>query len=155
MTPGREVRLFVRGVIIPFEGTLTSVGPDALTLTLLDGSEFTISPSQLARSDVLGRQRNHVWGGLLGAGVGIGVGLALVIAERNDCARTTSGFCDQIGDRVNEWHLVVPPLAGAATGALVGYLIQTPRWVPGFLPSSPDGGAGFAIRWSLPTTIGG
>jgi hypothetical protein len=62
LEPGRKVRLFVRGVAGPFEGTLTSAAPEALEVTLRDGSRFTISPAQLERSEALGSLRN-VWRG--------------------------------------------------------------------------------------------
>lgn len=81
LEPGREVRLFVRGVAAPFEGTLTSATPEALEVTLLDGSSFTIAPAQLELSQVLTTRRNVLRGAIVGGGVGLGVGVAWVITD--------------------------------------------------------------------------
>jgi hypothetical protein len=62
-----------------------------------------------------------------------------------------SDFCDGLSDALSDVYFVVPPLAGAGLGALVGYFIQTPRWVPGVLPSGPNGQAGLSLSWSIPT----
>jgi hypothetical protein len=151
LAPGRDVHLYVRGVIAPFEGTLTAVEPDGLTLTLLDGSVFTISPEQLHRSEVLGARRNLRRGGLIGGALGLAVGVGMVVGSRNDCPGQTLGYCDTFGSSFRAWHLIVPPLAGAASGALVGHFIRTPRWVPGVLPQpSANGEVGLAIAWSAP-----
>jgi hypothetical protein len=151
LTPGREVRLYMQGVIAPFEGTLTANAPDALTVTLLDGSEFTLSPEQLQRAEVLGTRRNVVRGAMAGGVLGIVAGVWLVVEARDDCSRDLSGFCNAFGDSINEWHLVAPPLAGATAGALVGYFIRTPRWVPGLLPlASLNGRVGLAATWTVP-----
>jgi hypothetical protein len=143
---GREVRLFVRGVAGSFEGVLTGVRADAVTLVLRDGSFFTLQTRQVERSEVLGMRRNTTRGALVGLGVGLGVGIALAVTSRDAC----DGFCADPGDHFDEWQLVWPALAGAAGGALVGRLIRTPRWVPGFLPGSTPDGGGVALRWSLP-----
>ena len=151
LTPGREVHLFIRGVIAPFEGTLTAVEPDGLTLTLLDGSVFTISPSQLQRSEVLGSRRNVRRGSFMGGALGLGVGVGWVVASRNDCPGQPSGYCDSFGNSFHTGHLIMPPLVGAAAGALVGYFIETPRWVPSFVPQpSADGDVGLGLAWSVP-----
>lgn len=151
LAPGRDVHLFVRGVIAPFEGTLTAVEPDGLTLTLLDGSVFTISPAQLQRSEVLGSRRNVRRGSLMGGALGLGVGVGLVVKSRKDCPGQPSGYCDSFGNNFHAWHLLVPPLAGAAAGGLVGHFIQTPRWVPGVMPlPSVDGDVGLGLAWSVP-----
>jgi len=151
LAPGRDVQLFVRGVIAPFEGTLTAVEPDGLTLTLLDGSVFTISPAQLQRSEVLGSRRNVRRGGVIGGALGLAVGVGMVVGSRNSCAGQPSGYCDAFGSTFHAWHLIVPPLTGTAAGALVGHFIETPRWVPGFLPQpSADGDFGFGLAWSVP-----
>jgi hypothetical protein len=149
LAPGREVRLFVRGVIAPFEGTLTSARPDALTLTLLDGSEFTISPAQLQRSEVLSSRTNARWGAMAGGGIGLGIGVFLVIQARNDCDRDAYGVCDEFGTHFDEWRLVIPSVAGIAAGALVGHFIRSPTWVPGFVSGASDG-AGLGLAWAIP-----
>jgi hypothetical protein len=148
LAPGREVRLFVRGVAGSFDGRLTGLTPNALTLVQRDGSVFTLNPAQVDRSQVLGTRTNARRGALMGLGVGAGAGVWLAIASRNECLET-SGFCDDPGDHFNEWHLVLPAVAGAAAGALVGHFIETPTWVPGFLPGAPSSD-GFALSWTLP-----
>ena len=151
LAPGRDVQLFVRGVIAPFEGRLTAVEPDGLTLTLLDGSVFTIAPAQLQRSFVLGSRRNVRRGGVIGGALGLAVGVGMLVGSRNTCTGQPSGYCDTFGDAFHAWHLIVPPLAGAAAGGLVGYFVQTPRWVPGFLSQpSADGDVGLGLAWSVP-----
>ncbi len=150
LAPGREVRLFVRGVIAPFEGTLTAAEPDGLTVTLLDGSVFTISPAQLQRSEVLGSRRNVRRGSFMGGALGLGVGVGWVVASRNDCPGQASGYCDSFGNSFHTGHLIVPPFVGAAAGALVGYFIETPRWIPGLLSQpSADGDVGLGLAWSV------
>ncbi len=151
LTPGREAHLFVRGVISPFEGTLTAVEPDGLTLTLLDGSVFTISPAQIQRSEVLGSRRNVRRGSFMGGALGLGVGVGLLVTSKNDCPGQLSGYCDSFGNSFHAWRLVVPPFVGAAAGALVGYSIKTARWVPCVLPQpSADGDVGLGLAWSVP-----
>ena len=151
LTPGREVRLYMQGVIAPFEGTLTASSAEALTLTLLDGSEFTLSPEQLQRAEVLGTRRNVVRGAMAGGVLGIVAGVWLVVESRDDCNRDVSGFCNAFGESINEWRLVAPPVVGAASGALIGYFIKTPRWVPGLLPlASLNGRVGLAVTWAVP-----
>ena len=151
LAPGRDVQLFVRGVVAPFEGTLTAVEPDGLTLTLLDGSVFTISPAQLQRSEVLASRRNARRGGVMGGALGLVVGVGLLVTSRNDCPGQPSGYCDTFGDTFRASRLIVPPLVGTAAGGLVGHFIETPRWVPGVLPQpSADGDVGLGLAWSLP-----
>lgn len=141
----------MQGVIAPFEGTLTATSAEALTLTLLDGSEFTLAQDQLRRAEVLGTRRNVVRGAMAGGVLGIVAGVWLVVDARDECNRDLSGFCNAFGESINEWHLVLPPVAGAAAGGLVGYFIRTPRWVPGLLPlASLDGRVGLAVSWAVP-----
>ncbi len=141
----------MQGVIAPFEGTLTATSAEALTLTLLDGSEFTLAQDQLRMAEVLGTRRNARRGAFAGGVIGIVAGVWLVVDSRDDCNRDASGFCNAFGESINEWHLVLPPAAGAAAGAVVGHFIQTPRWVPGLLPlASLDGRVGLAATWAVP-----
>jgi hypothetical protein len=145
---GREVRLFVRGVIAPLEGRLLSISRDELTISMADGAVFAISPEQLQRTQVLGTRRNTARGLFLGAALGFGAGIAWIV--RSDCPRDASGFCE-VGDSFNEWALVVPPVLGAGAGALAGYLIRTPRWAPGLLPQqSAAGGLAARLTWAVP-----
>lgn len=145
LATGREVRLFVRGVAGTFEGVLTGIRPDALTLVLRDGSFFTLQTQQVERSQVLGMRRNTKRGALVGLGVGVVAGVALAVSSETGCLEN-SGFCDHF----EEWELILPPVVGAGLGVTVGWYVQTPRWVPGFMPASAPGDGGFALRWSLP-----
>ena len=87
----------------------------------------------------------------MGGALGLGVGVGLLVASRNDCAGQPSGYCDSFGNSFHAGRLIVPPLAGAAAGALIGYFIRTPRWVPGFPPQpSADGDFGLGLAWSVP-----
>jgi hypothetical protein len=83
------------------------------------------------------------------------VGVYLVIAARNDCGTSQSGFCGDGGNAVDEWRLIVPTLVGAAGGGLVGHFIRTPRWVPGFMPRPTGSDApGVTFGWSVPLATG-
>jgi hypothetical protein len=148
LAPGREVRLFVRGVAGSFDGRLTGLTPSALTLVQRDGSVFTLDPRQIDRAEVLGSRPNTRRGAVVGLGVGIGVGVWLAITSSPECQESL-GLCDNPGDRFNEWHLVIPAIAGAAAGAVVGRFVESPSWVPGFLPSVPSAGGGFALLWTV------
>jgi hypothetical protein len=148
--PGREVRIFVRGVAGAFEGRLLGVNAQSVTVALQNGTAFTLQTAQIQRSEVLGTRTNMRRGAVLGMGVGLGAGLAFAISSRENC-QATGGFCDDPGDHFDEWKLVVPALAGTAAGALVGHFIETPRWVPGLLPSPPTDGVGVALAWRVPS----
>lgn len=148
LTAGREVRLYVRGVIRPFEGVLEEVGPNDLTLSTPDGSVLTIGREQIERSEVRGTRKNTWLGVGVGAGVGLGVGVWRVVKHRNDCGAGVGGFCDHGND---PWRLAIPTVAGAGVGALVGSLIHTETWLPGYLPTVTGGGpAGLALAWTVP-----
>jgi hypothetical protein len=126
----------VRGVAQIFEGTLTAVSPEALAITLRNGNDFTISPSQLERSEVLGSRRNTLRGAIVGGGVGLGTGVVLLVSNDPPPAQATAPPGDRFGESFDAWKLIVPPIAGTIVGAFVGYNIRTPRWVPGFLPAA-------------------
>ena len=149
---GSEVRLFVRGVISPFEGVLLSADSDELTLSTENVGVLTMSPAQVERSEVLGPQRNTLRGALIGGGVGLGLGVGLVIASRDDCNRSQDpiGFCDAVGDAVQTAALIYTPVLGAGLGALVGYFVTTGRWFPGFLPVARQGDAALGLGWTVP-----
>ncbi|MEQ1856506.1 MAG: hypothetical protein ABL963_08550 [Longimicrobiales bacterium] len=149
LTSGREVRVFARGVAGSFDGILVSVTPNAITLRQRDGSIFTLQATQIQRAEVLGSRTNARRGGVIGGALGLAAGVGLAISSRGDC-RDSGGFCDDPGDHFNEWHLVVPAVAGAAAGALVGHFLHSPRWVPGvFVGATTAGGADFGFAWSL------
>lgn len=152
LTPGREVRILVRGVAGAFEGRLLGVNPQSVTVALQNGTAFTLQTGQILRSEVLSSRTNMRRGAMLGGGVGIGAGVAWTISSRDDC-RDAAGYslCDDPGDHFDEWKLAVPALVGAAAGALVGHHIESPTWVPGVLPSpSTDGTVGLGLTWRLP-----
>jgi hypothetical protein len=137
----------VRGVAQVFEGRLTAASPEALAITLRDGSDFTISPSQLERSEVLGTRRNTLLGAVVGGGVGLGVGVVLLVTDDPAQGQPTAAPDDRFGESFDAWKLIVPPVAGAVVGALVGNRIRTPDWFPGFLPGA---GGDVAFGWSAP-----
>lgn len=147
---GGETRLYVRGVANVFEGKLTSVSGDALAITLIDGSSFTFSTEQIERAEVLANRRNTLKGTIVGGGVGLGVGVALVVRDRDDTSPTALG--DDFGTTFDAWKLIVPPLVGAAAGALVGYVVRTPRWAPAVVPSGGASPGDFALVWSVPVS---
>ncbi len=152
LEPGREVRLYVRGVAAIFEGTLTALSADALAITLRDGNSFTFSPEQLERSQVRATRPNALRGALVGTGVGLGVGVALVISLRDDpCAGGGGGELGftVCGAPFDGFKLVAPAVAGFFAGGLVGGFIRTPRWVPGFLPTAAGAPGDFAFGWTL------
>jgi hypothetical protein len=146
---GREARLYVRGVAMVLEGTLTSVSSDALQIGLRDGSSFTVSPSQLERADVLASRRNTVKGTVVGLGIGLAVGVALVVtasgAERGIAVSGDAAF----GDELEAWELIVPSVAGASVGAFVGYSIRTMRWAPAVVPGGAGTPGDFTLAWTV------
>lgn len=147
LTAGREVRLYVRGVIRPFEGVLQEVATDDLTIASADGSVLTIGRAQIERSEVRGTRANTWLGAGVGAAFGAGVGIWRVVKHRNDCGAGGGGFCDYSND---PWRLAIPTVAGAGVGALVGWRIRTATWLPGYLPTVAGGGpGGLAFSWSL------
>ena len=151
LEPGREVRLFVRGVANTFEGTLTAVSAEALAITLRDGSSFTFSPGQLERSQVLSSRHNAVRGSIVGVGVGLAVGVFLVVTdEQLGTAQPATASGNEFGASFETWKLIVPPIGGAILGAFAGRLIRTPRWAPGFLPTAAGTPGDFAFGWSVP-----
>ncbi len=136
------------GVAAVFEGTLASVGGEELAITLLDGSDFTISLEQIERAEVLTRRRNTLRGAIVGGGVGLGVGVALVVSDRNDTGPADAG--NDFGTTFDAWKLILPAVSGAAAGALVGHLIRTPLWTPAVVPGVGTSPGGFALVWSVP-----
>jgi hypothetical protein len=151
LEPGREVRLYVRGVANTFEGTLTAVSPEALGITLRDGSSFTFSPAQLERSEVRTSRPNTLRGAIVGGGVGLGVGVALVVTDdEGGTGQLTTTPNDEFGVSFDAWKLIVPPIGGAIVGAFAGRQIRTPRWAPGFMPAGAAAPGDFAFGWSVP-----
>ncbi|MGE0158820.1 MAG: hypothetical protein AB7T31_05360 [Gemmatimonadales bacterium] len=138
----------MRGVASTFEGTLTSVAADALSITLRDGRSFTFQASQLERAEVLASRRNTRKGAVVGGFVGLGVGVGLVASDGID-PRAVDGDGDELGRGFDPWKLIVPPIAGAAVGALVGSRFRTPRWAPAVLPDGTRP-ADFALGWIVP-----
>jgi hypothetical protein len=147
LEPGREVRLFVRGVAGPFEGLLTSATREALGITLRDGRDFTFTPSQLERTEVLSSRRNTLRGAILGGAVGLGVGVFLVVTDEGSPDPTAPG--GGFRTEFDGWKLVVPPIAGTALGAFFGSSVRTPRWVPGLLPAAGAASGDVAFGWSI------
>ena len=152
LTRGQEVRIFVTGVAGAFEGRLIGVNPQSVTVQLENGTAFTLQTPQIQRAEVLGSRTNVRRGAVIGGGVGLAAGVAWAIASRDDCL-DAGGFCADPGDHFEEWKLVVPALAGAAAGALVGHYIQSPSWVPGLVPG-PTAGGGVGVGWRLPVGPG-
>jgi hypothetical protein len=137
----------VRGVASIFEGTLTATSAEALAITLRDGSDFTISPAQLERSEVLGNRRNTLRGAIVGGGAGLATGIVLLVTDGPASGQSTLAPDDRFGESFDAWKLIVPPIAGAVAGTLVGHQIRTPDWFPGFLPGA---GGDVAFGWSAP-----
>lgn len=132
LTRGQEVRIFVTGVAGAFEGRLLGVNAQSVTVQVQNGTAFTLPTPQIQRAEVLGSRTNLRRGAIIGAGVGVGTGVAWAVV-----------------DRFEEWRLIVPALAGAAAGALVGNSIDSPQWLPGLLPNPADGD--FAFGWRMAT----
>lgn len=131
----------MRGAADVFEGTVTSVREDAVAITLLDGSSFTFTYSQLERAEVRASRPNGLRGGIVGGGLGLAVGVILLVTD--DRAGR------QFGESFDPWKIVAPPVGGAVLGIAVGRLIRTPRWAPAFIPL-PDASPGdFALSWSV------
>jgi hypothetical protein len=150
LEPGREVRLFVRGVANTFEGTLTAVSAESLSITLRDGSSFTFSPGQLERSEVRTSRPNTLLGAIVGGGAGLGVGVALVVTDDDGgTGSPTTAPDDEFGASVDAWKLIVPPIGGAILGAFAGRQIRTPRWAPGLLATGAAAPGDFAFGWSV------
>jgi hypothetical protein len=147
---GREARLYVRGLVAPFEGTLLSVRPTEVRIATPDG-EMRIAPAQVVRSEVLGNRGNARRGAVVGLGVGLGVGVAWVVGSTAACEPGPTGACGIPEDRGEELRLAIPAVAGAALGALVGSQVRSNRWVQGFFPqvgASADRSLGLA--WRIP-----
>jgi len=148
LAAGREVRLYVRGVIRPFEGELQQVGAGDLALVTPDGSVLTIGLEQIERSEVRGTRKNTWLGAGVGAAFGLGVGIWRVVEHRNDCGIGSATFCDPGKDPL---RLAIPTVVGASAGALVGFFIHTDTWLAGYVPTLAGGGpAGMALAWTIP-----
>jgi hypothetical protein len=81
---------------------------------------------QLQISD--GRKRNTGKGALWGAGVGLGLGV-LAVAALDDCTMGYGRFWFDFCEGEEDVLILGSIAAGAALGAVVGFLIKSARWV--------------------------
>ncbi len=148
---GRTARLHVRGLVAPVEGTVVAVEPDGVRIATNQG-ELRLGMAQIERPEVLGSRGNTRRGAVIGFGVGLAVGVILVVQAKDDCVPQALQVCGPEGDRFQERRLAIPPVVGAALGAVIGSRIRTPTWVPAFIPlvDRPDGLA-LGLAWRLPT----
>src|SRR5690606_18371686 len=140
-----EARLYVRGSAEVFEGTLTSVSDASVAIARLDGATFTFQTEQLERAEVRASRPNTLRGGIVGGGAGLVVGFVLLLTEDRAGRELGEGF--------DPWKLVLPPVGGAALGALVGRFVRTQRWAPAFVPLAGGASGDFALAWSI--SVGG
>jgi len=146
ITIGRLIRMTVGGDSIT--GTLAALEPDEWRLSLPDGEARSVSPSSVGSLEVWVKRR-HV---LLGLAIGAGVGLAgaAIINAGNDCSGGGVGgeVCQAVLERpVENLIWVAMPLAGAAVGSVVGAVVTTGSWRPGFVPVRRGTGIGLAVTW--------
>ena len=82
----------------------------------------------------------------------MGLGVVIVVGAEDDCDSDATGICDALVQTVESAVVVYSSLLGAGIGALIGTLVKTGRWVPGFVPqTSQEGNPGLSLTWSLPT----
>jgi len=137
-------------------GHLDRVDPDSLWLRVdrPDGPVVTVDRAVITRMELSsGRRRHPVTGALWGAGAGFGLGL-LTLAALNDCAVEARGWVFDICGRNRDLVLLGSVAAGAAWGAVIGWLVTTERWVPmppgGLVVTAAGGRIALALRLPVP-----
>ncbi len=145
VTVGRLIRVTVDGDSVT--GTLAALEPDEWRLSLPDGRARSVSPASVGSLEVWVKRRHVLHGLAIGAGVGLAG--AAIYAAGSDCSGGGVGgdICQGIEGIGESFVWVAMPLAGAAVGSLVGAVVTTGSWRPGFVPVRRGTGIGLAITW--------
>ena len=82
------------------------------------------------------------------------VGGLFLASNFDDCDEDPAVVCDVLDPFTDIGKKVILfgfPVLGAATGALIGTLVETGNWVPAFVPDAATGAA--TLRWSVPVAF--
>ncbi len=146
---GDMVRVTLRAQTDPTVGTLTVATATEWTLSLREGELKTLDPAQIVALELRTTRGHALQGTLIGAGAGLILGVAVT---RNDCG--TSGLGEEICTALTESFegvvIVYTTVLGAGVGVLVGAILRTSSWVPGYMPAVQQGRGRVGLIWRLP-----
>jgi len=151
---GHLIRVTAGG--LPITGIVSEIRPDVWSVSLTDGQLRSVSPSSIETLEIWTTHGHAKQGLLIGAAVGL-VG-ALMATSGNDCQGKGGDVADQLSESdgcsfepVAQGALIVAGTAGAAAvGALVGNLLRTGGWRPGFSAQRGADGVAMGVRWAVP-----
>jgi hypothetical protein len=123
---GQETPLLVPAPRSRFEGSVTAIDGDVLTIRLFGHSQVVTVPRAAITSLQVRQSHTHAGkGALIGAGVGLAAGVGLIVAiESGSCGGEDRAFCSFLDAAAT----VTSTAGGALVGAVAGAMTHTDRW---------------------------